>query len=158
MEKLFDNFKLIRNADGQLQLTTLNNVVHNGVYPVRAFPISAANEGLSLLNREGHELAWVNQLSDLPETIRTLITEELMQREFMPEIQRITHVSSFATPSTWQLITNRGEATLTLKSEDHIRRLTHSSLLISDNHGIDFLIPEIEQLDKHSRKLLDRFL
>jgi hypothetical protein len=36
--------------------------------------------------------------------------------------------------------------------------LTHSSLLISDNHGIDFLIPEIEQLDKHSRKLLDRFL
>jgi hypothetical protein len=158
MEKLFDNFKLIRNADGQLQLTTLNNVVHNGVYPVRAFPISAANEGLSLLNREGHELAWVNQLSDLPETIRTLITEELMQREFMPEIHRITHVSSFATPSTWQLITNRGEATLTLKSEDHIRRLTHSSLLISDNHGIDFLIPEIEQLDKHSRKLLDRFL
>jgi hypothetical protein len=158
MEKLFEDFKLIRNSAGQLQLTTRNNEVHNGVYPVRAFPISAANEGLSLLNREGHELAWINQLSDLPENIRTLIAEELMQRAFMPEIQRITHVSSFATPSTWQLITNRGEATLTLKSEDHIRRLTHSSLLISDSHGIDFLIPEIDHLDKHSRKLLDRFL
>jgi hypothetical protein len=158
MEKSFNNFKLIRNTAGQLQLTTSNNEVHNGVYPVRAFPISAANEGLSLLNREGHELAWINQLSDLSENIRTLIAEELMQREFMPEIQRISHVSSFATPSTWQLITNRGEATLTLKSEDHIRRLTHTSLLISDSHGIDFLIPEIDQLDKHSRKLLDRFL
>jgi len=49
MEKLFEDFKLIRNAAGQLQLTTRNNEVHNGVYPVRAFPISAANEGLSLL-------------------------------------------------------------------------------------------------------------
>lgn len=158
METSFDDFRLIRNPTGQLQLTTRDHDVHNGVYPVRAFPISASDEGLSLLNREGHELAWINQLSELPENIRTLIAEELMQREFMPEIQRITHVSSFATPSTWQITTNRGEATLTLKSEDHIRRLTHTSLLISDTHGVDFLIKAIDQLDKHSRKLLDRFL
>lgn len=158
MKQTFEDFKLIRNPAGQLQLTTRNLEIHNGVYPVRAFPISAAGEGLSLLNREGHELAWISRLSDLPEDIKVLIAEELTQREFMPQIQRIIHVSSFATPSTWQLMTNRGEATLTLKSEDHIRRLTHTSLLISDSHGIDFLIPEIEQLDKHSRKLLDRFL
>jgi hypothetical protein len=158
VKKAFENFKLIRNPAGQLQLTTLNNEVHNGVYPVRAFPISAADEGLSLMGREGHELAWINQLSDLPKDIRALIAEELTQRDFMPEIQRIMYVSSFATPSTWQLMTNRGEATLTLKSEDHIRRLTQSSLLISDSHGIDFLIKEIDQLDKPSRKLLDRFL
>ena len=158
MKQTFEDFKLIRNPAGQLQLTTRNNEVHNGVYPVRAFPISAADEGLSLMNREGHELAWISQLSDLPEDIRMLIAEELTQREFMPEVHRIIHVSSFATPSTWQLMTNRGEATLTLKSEDHIRRLTHTSLLISDSHGIDFLIPEIDRLDKPSRKLLDRFL
>jgi hypothetical protein len=158
MKQIFKDFKLIRNPAGQLQLTTRNNEVHNGVYPVRAFPISAADEGLSLMSLEGHELAWINQLSDLPEDIRALVAEELTQREFMPEIHRIMHVSSFATPSTWQLMTNRGEATLTLKSEDHIRRLTHTSLLISDSHGIDFLIPEIDQLDKPSRKLLDRFL
>jgi hypothetical protein len=158
MKQNLEDFKLIRNSAGQLQLTTGNNEVHSGVYPVRAFPISAANEGLSLLSREGHELAWINQLSDLPEEIHTLIAEELTQREFMPEIKRIIHVSNFATPSTWQIMTNRGEATLTLKSEDNIRRLTHTSLLISDSHGVDFLIAEIDQLDKNSRKLLDRFL
>ena len=158
MKQAFEDFKLIRNPTGQLQLTTRSNEVHNGVYPVRAFPISAANEGLSLMSREGHELAWISQLSELPEDIHALISVELTQREFMPEIHRIMLVSSFATPSTWQLMTNRGETTLTLKSEDHIRRLTQTSLLISDSHGIDFLIPEIEQLDKHSRKLLDRFL
>jgi len=158
MKQTFVDFNLIRNTVGQLQLTTRNSEVHNGVYPVRAFPISAADEGLSLLSREGHELAWINQLSDLPDEMHVLIAEELTQREFMPEIHRIIHVSSFATPSIWQLITNRGEATLTLKSEDHIRRLTPTSLLISDSHGIDFLIPQIDQLDKVSRKLLDRFL
>lgn len=158
MDKLDNTFKLIRNAAGQLQLTTSGNEEHKGVYPVRAFPISATDEGFSLMNREGHELAWINQLSDLPEDIRTLIIEELNQRAFMPEILGIMSVSSFATPSTWLIQTNRGETSLTLKSEDHIRRLTNTSMLISDSHGVDFLITAIDQLDKHSRKLLDRFL
>jgi hypothetical protein len=54
--------------------------------------------------------------------------------------------------------TDRGEADLLLKAEDHIRRLTHTSLLITDSHGMSFLIRDVEQLDTHSRKLLDRFL
>ena len=158
MKNTFDDFKLIRNPAGQLQLTTRDNLIHNGVYPVRAFPISAVNEGFSLMSSEGHELAWIEQLTDLPEDIRVLLAEELSQRAFMPEIQRIDHVLSFATPSTWKIQTDRGETTLTLKSEDHIRRLSLTSLMISDSHGVDYLIPEIGKLDKHSRKLLDRFL
>jgi hypothetical protein len=152
------DFKLKRNPSGRLQFTASNNTIYDGIYPVRAFPVSAPEEGLSLLNQEGHELAWINRLSDLPVEVRTLIEEELEQREFMPEILRINHVSSFATPSNWEVETDRGEALLILKTEDHIRRLAHSCLLISDSHGVNFLIREIDQLDNHSRKLLDRFL
>ena len=156
--ELIPDFKLRRNSSGRLQFTTADNTVHNGVFPERAFPISAPEEGLSLLSQEGHELAWITKLSDLPIETRTLIEEELVQREFMPEILRINNVSSFATPSTWEIETDRGDALLILKSEDHIRRLAHSCLLISDSHGVNFLIREIDQLDNHSRKLLDRFL
>lgn len=153
------SFKLIRNTAGLLQFTASDNTVHEGVFPVRAFPISSpANGGLSLLNKSGHELAWIESLDDLPNEMRTLIEEELAQREFMPEILKIIRVYSFATPSTWLVKTNRGDTELTLQSEDHIRRLTHTSLLISDSHGLSFLIREIDQLDNHSRKLLDRFL
>ena len=45
-----------------------------------------------------------------------------------------------------------------LKGEEDIRRLSRTRLLIADTHGIQFLIRDIGTLDRHSRKLLDRFL
>ncbi len=155
---LATDFKLVRSVAGRLQLTTSDGKIHDGVFPVRAFPIAAPEDGLSLLGEDGHELVWITRLADLPDTSRKLIEEELTQREFMPEIRQIQYVSSFATPSTWQVETDRGDTELILKAEDHIRRLTHTSLLIVDSHGVNFLIRNIDQLDKHSRKLLDRFL
>jgi hypothetical protein len=54
--------------------------------------------------------------------------------------------------------TDRGETRFVLKGEEDIRRISHSTLLIADNHGIEFLIRDIQALDKASRKFLDRFL
>jgi hypothetical protein len=31
-------------------------------------------------------------------------------------------------------------------------------LLISDSHGLQFLVPDMSALDRHSRRLLERFL
>jgi hypothetical protein len=94
----------------------------------------------------------------LPDESRVLLEEELASREFMPEIRGIRRVSSFATPSTWQVETDRGPTTFILKGEDDIRRLAASTLLIADSNGIHFLIRDIQMLDQVSRKLLDRFL
>ena len=152
------DFKLTRNAAGRLVLTGAEGDVHEGVVAVRAFPISAPDEGVSLLGENGHELRWVSRLSDLPEAMRILIETELAQREFMPEITRIRQVSSFATPSKWLVSTDRGDTELLLKAEDHIRRLANATLLITDGYGVSFLIRDTGALDRHSRKLLDRFL
>ncbi|MGB4812735.1 MAG: DUF1854 domain-containing protein [Methylophilaceae bacterium] len=151
--------KLTRNSAGQLALTDGENITHVGVYPVRAFPISAPNEGgLSLLNKLGHEVAWIKQLNDLPSETKKLIEDDLADREFMPEIIEILRVYSFAMPSHWLVNTDRGATELILKSEDHIRKLTPSSLLITDSQGVNLMIRDIEKLNKQSRKLLDRFL
>lgn len=153
-----NNFQLRRNPAGALVLTTADGQVHEAIVPVRAFPIASPDECISLLGSGGAELAWVERLDELPQDIRTLIIDELSCREFTPHILRISSVSSFATPSTWQVQTDRGDTQLLLKAEDHIRRLTHTSLLITDGHGISYLVGNIEKLDNHSRKLLDRFL
>jgi len=146
------DFKLTRNAAGRLVFTDARGEACEGVVPVRAFPISAPEEGVSLLGDDGHELRWIGRLGDVPEAARALIEAELAQREFMPEIMHIKQVSSFATPSKWQVTTDRGDTELLLKAEDHIRRLTSTMLLITDGYGVPFL------MDHHSRKLLDRFL
>ena len=152
------DFQLHRDCYGRLVLTAKNGEVHEGIVPVRAFPIGAPDEGIALVNGEGHEVGWVEHLADLPPEIGQLLDEELASREFVPEIENIIAVSSFACPSTWQLTTNRGPASLVLKGEEDIRRLTQTRLLIADTNGIQFLVRDTGKLDRHSRKLLDRFL
>jgi len=153
-----NNFKLHRNSFGRLVFTDTDGGVHAGVVPVHAFPISAPAEGVAVVNTDGHELVWIDNLAALPEATRSLLEEELASREFIPEINCIRHVSTFATPSIWEVETDRGRTSFILKGEDDIRRLNHSSLLIADSNGIHFLIRNTQQLDKNSRKLLDRFL
>jgi len=133
-------------------------LIQEGVVPVRSFPITDPDQGIALINSHGHELAWIDRLTDLPEDYRGLIESELANREFMPEIKRLLKISSFITPNTWQVETDRGEATFILKGEEDIRRLTVSALMITDSHGIHFLIRDRLALDRHSRKLLDHFL
>ena len=150
-------FELVRNPFGRLVLTR-DGVTHDGVTPVRAFPIQAPDNGIALVNTDGAEVAWIEQLAELPQASRKLIEEELGGREFMPEIARIESVSSFATPCTWHVATDRGPTSFVLRGEEDIRRIGGNSLLISDSHGIHFLVRDLPALDRHSRKILDRFL
>jgi len=150
--------QLSRKASGRLALTTADGAVVEGVVPVRAFPIAAPEEGIALVAPDGHEVAWIDRIADLPAEAGRLITEELASREFMPQILRLIAVSTFATPSTWSVETDRGETRFILKGEEDIRRLAGNGLLIADNHGVQYLIRDLLAMDRHSRRLLDRFL
>jgi hypothetical protein len=152
------SFQLRRDSFGKLVLTTLDGEEVAGVAPVRSFPIQAPDKGISLVREGGKEVAWIDDLAELPDGIRKLIVEELEGREFMPEILHIKDVSSFATPCTWFVDTDRGAAEFVLKVDEDIRRVGEASLLIADSHGIHFLVRDMFHIDRHSRKILDRFL
>ncbi|NVE01346.1 DUF1854 domain-containing protein [Massilia sp. BJB1822] len=152
------DFKLGRDSFGRLNLTTADGVRHEHVSPVRAFPIQAPLDGLALVNTDGKEVAWIERLEDLPADYAAMVAEELGGREFMPEISRIVSVTSFATPCTWTVATDRGETDFVLRGEEDIRRIGRDALLVSDTHGIHFLIRNQWELDRHSKKILDRFL
>jgi hypothetical protein len=124
---------------------------------VRSFPIQAPEQDISLLDTEGHEVAWIDELAGVNEPAQTLIREALVQREFMPEIRAILGVSTFSTPSIWQVRTDRGDTSFVLKGDEDIRRLIGNTLLVTDSHGIQFLIRDMTALDRESRRLLDRF-
>jgi hypothetical protein len=150
--------QLSRNAFGRLVLVDADGVLHVGVNPVRAHPISAPDEGVSLVGVDGHELAWIDRLSQLPPDDRSLLEAELVSRDFMPTLQRIKKVSTFSTPSQWTVETERGETQFILRTEEDIRRLGEGRLLIASSHGLQFLVPDRFALDRASKKLLERFL
>jgi hypothetical protein len=151
-------FQLTRNTFGHLVLTDADGQTFEGVSPVRAFPIQAPHEGIAMVSSNGKEVAWIQQLADLSQHVRELVEGELAGREFMPEIRQITQVTSFATPCTWHVKTDRGDTHFVLKGEEDIRHIGQTTLLIADSHGIHFLVRDMLALDKQSRKILDRFL
>jgi len=151
------NFQFDINASGQWELE-LNGERHVGVVAVRAFPVAAPDEAVSIVDDHGHELVWIAQLADLSEALLSRVRQALNEREFMPLIQKLHGVSSFATPSTWDIETDRGPTQLVLKGEEDIRRLSASVLLVTDTQGVQYLIRDLHLMDRHSRKLLDRFL
>ncbi|MBA2961792.1 DUF1854 domain-containing protein [Ramlibacter sp. MAH-25] len=150
--------RLERNRFGRLVLTLADGTVHEGVVPVRAFPLAAPEEGVSLVGAEGRELAWVPHLDELQPQDRALIDDELAGREFVPTVQRIEAVSSFSTPSTWSVVTDRGSTRFVLKGEEDIRQLGNGALLIASAEGINFRIADRWGLDRKSRGVLERFL
>jgi hypothetical protein len=151
-------FDLERDAFGRWVLVMPDGTRHSPVTALRAYPVSAPNEGVALMDADGREIFWIDGLAQLTEPLRAQVLQALNEREFLPEILQLTEVSSYATPSTWSVQTDRGATQFLLKGEEDIRRLTGTVLLINDANGVQFMIRDLAAMDKHSRKLLDRFL
>jgi Domain of unknown function (DUF1854) len=151
-------FELQRDAFGRWSLVLADGTRHAPVTAIRAYPITDPEGGVALMDAEGHELLWIDQLAQLAADVRSQVMQALTEREFLPVIEKLEGVSSFATPSTWTVVTNRGTTQFLLKGEEDIRRLTGTVLLINDADGVQYMIRDLAAMDKHSRKLLDRFL
>jgi hypothetical protein len=151
------SYQLERDTLGRLILIDANGTRHIGVHPVRAFPITAPGIGIGIMDTSGKELCWYPDVAAISELELGLIEEELAAREFMPVIEKITRGSTYATPSIWDIETDRGPTRIRLKGEEDIRRIAGNTLLIADSNGLQFLIKDSTTLDKVSKKLLDRF-
>ena len=154
-----DGLTLTRDPHGRLVCTTPDGHTHEGVMPVRAFPIQSPDDGISLVSTDGKEVAWVDLLADVPQPAQDLIRAELATREFMPVIERIVSVTSYSTPCTWTVETDRGTTEFVLRGDEDIRRIgKDNALLIADAHGIQYLVRDQFAMDTHSKRVLDRFL
>lgn len=151
-------FGLRYDAWGQLVLIDADGGQHVGVEVVRAFPLSDPHQGIAICDAQGRELVWLADLDGLPAPLATQIEEELAKREFVPIIRRIIKVSAPVEPSEWEVETDRGRTSFVLNSEDDVHELDERRALITDAHGIRYLIPDIGQLDANSRRLLERYL
>lgn len=150
---------LHRNAHGHLCLTLPDGTVHEGLTPVRAFPIAAPEEAISLVGCDGKEVFWIPLLSQVPEAARALLADDFAVREFVPEVQAITSIDAISVPSVWTVVTDRGTSQLALKAEEDIRKIEgRHHLLITSRDGVHYRIRDARLLDKPSQRYLERFL
>jgi len=151
------HWALLRDSAGHWCLEA-DGAMHARVSVARAFPISAPEGPVCVLDADGHELLWIDDLAALDEGCRERVDAALAGREFTPVIEAILHISSIATPSRWTVRTDRGITELLLPGEEALQRVGPGSLLVADAAGVHYLIRDTAALDRASRKFLERFL
>lgn len=149
---------LADDAWGRLVVTLSDGSRHVGVEPIRAFPWTDRHEWVVLVNAEGHEVVCLGSLNDVPAPIRTRLEQALAAREFVPVIEHIEKATHPYPPCVWTVSTNRGPATISIDSEDDVRRLPDGKVLIADSTGLRYQIAQVQQLDAASQRHLRRLL
>ena len=123
----------------------------------RCFPLTDPERFVCLVDPRGRELCCLESSSLLSAESQQALSSALAATELLPAVQRIEGILAEATQSTWQVVTDRGTRSFIVEQEDHIRRLADGRHLITDAHGMRYLVPRSEELDVKSRKLLSAF-
>jgi hypothetical protein len=151
-------FDLAQDAWGQLVFTDAQGRRHEGVTPVRAFPITDPGHYVSICDGRGAELGICEDLAKLPAGVRDLIEADLARRDFIPAIERIVYITSGLSTTEWTVETDRGTTTFLVDGEENVRRLGRQQATITDTHRMRYLIRDVRALDAASRRFLERFL
>jgi hypothetical protein len=153
-----NNIAFSYDSLGRLVFRDAEGREHVDVTPVRGFPISEPDYGVSICNADGRELLWIERLTDLPGEPRDVLQRDLARREFMPILQRIVRISTNAEPCEWEVETDRGRTSFVLRTDEDVRRLEGRRAMVTDANGVSYLIPDLEALDAASRRYLERYL
>lgn len=151
-------FTLERDTRGHLVLIDEQGERYPDAAPVRAFPLSDPLHAISICDKDGREIVYLDSLDDLEPATRSIIEAALGQREFVPVILRILTTPPRTEPALWQVETDRGVTSFEVESEDSIYRRDPRQVSIVDVRGIRYLIPDTRKLDQKSQRVLERFL
>ncbi|MBX3423346.1 MAG: DUF1854 domain-containing protein [Pirellulaceae bacterium] len=152
--------RLSMQADqlGQLVIQDAQGNRFENVRPVRLFPLSRPDQWISLVDQQGREIACIEDLTQLSIPNQSLLRAELEQREFVPIVKRVLWVSGNSEPCQWKVETDRGLASFILKDEKDVRRLGPHGVLVVDSFGIRYYIPDRNQLDTYSQRIIEWYV
>jgi hypothetical protein len=141
-----------RNERGRLVVTLAGGVqTVEGVRPVRAFPMTAPDRQIVLLDAEDRELGIIRELGALDRESQEAIKAELEVAYLVPRVQSIRSVLSRFGVTTWELETDRGLRTAHVKERSDIRPLPDGRIILTDVDGVKYEIPPVQDLDDRSR-------
>ena len=147
-------FTFEKDSWGRLVLKQGDGQTFVGVEPVRCFPLTDPDKEIALLDPEGKEILTLPDLTLLNPSARQMLEAELAARDFVPVIKRVLSTTNPNPPCQWSVETDRGKTRFQLESEDDVRKLGPTRVMIADSNGIRYTIPDISQLDAHSFRIV----
>lgn len=127
--------------------------------PRRLFPLTGLDKYITLLNREGKEVAVVRDLRTLPASEREILEDCLREYYLIPKILRIDSYTERFGLLTLCTQTDSGPVRIEIRNIMHsIKLLYGTRVLIRDGNDNRYEIPDLTRLDRRSRATIELFL
>ena len=126
-----------------------------GVELRRMFPITGLTKYIALVDSEGEQIAIIRDLNDLMEESRVVAEKVLEEYYMIPRITKFLKMSEKFKIWMWTAETDKGICTFEIRNHlTAIKPLYDGRVLIKDANDNRYEIPDVNVLDKHSKKLI----
>ena len=143
-----------------VRLTLKDGTVYEDLEPRRLFPYTNHTMYITLLDKNERELGFVRDLKELDEESEEALVECFAEYYMIPKILRVIDCKEEAGALKWEVDTDRGAVTFTIKNRhSDIKHIDGSErIIIRDSNDNRYEISNVEALDTHSKRRLFSYL
>ena len=162
MARLYVEYDMVRFT--RKDITHVDMELYDGRYfenlePRRLFPVTGLEKYITLLDSAGVEQAIIRDLNTLPPKERKIIEECLNEYYLVPKISKIIDCSEKYGVLNIQAETDRGEVLIEIRNVlSGLKLMYGTRVLLRDHNDNRYEIPDLQQLDKNSRMMIDLYL
>jgi len=151
--------RLFRDETGSLRMTIEGERTYLDVKFAYAFPLSDPEHFIGVLDGRDRSIGIFSDIDELDEASQELARQALKRRYFIPDIVRILGLREEFGVVYFDVETDRGPREFVVRGlRDSIEILDNGRILIADTDGNRYNIPNWQQMDARSRRLLASFI
>ena len=121
----------------------------------RMFPITGLNKYIALMDSQGEEIAIIRNIDDLMPESKTVVENCLREYYMIPKITKFIKMSEKFKIWMWTAETDKGICTFEIRNHiTAIKPLYDGRVLIKDANDNRYEIPDVNKLDKKSKKMI----
>ncbi len=151
-----DEARITKRDNCLVDVELIDGQVWESLEPRRLFPISGLTKYITLLDSEGKEMAIIRNLDTLMPESAQIVKECLDDYYMIPKITALVDCYEKYGVLKWVVETNHGPRTFQIRNRhSDIKMLYDGRVLVRDSDDNRYEIPNVQDLDKHSRALLN---
>ena len=148
--------KIEKDVHGNLLLEIRGGKRYANIEPRRTFPYSYKDKFILLKDKDGKEIAILEDLAELEDESRRYLQEELEKLYYIPQIQKVHSIDYRMRTPVWTVETDRGRITFELIRRSDARFIKPGHLVVRDSTGARYEVPDYNRLDRKSQELIER--
>lgn len=149
------NDKIELYENNLVSLTLASGEHFEALEPRRLFPVSRAEEYITLLDDDGNEVAQIRTINELELTSASVIRKSLSDYYLVPVITKIASVTEKYGTLHWSVETDRGHKEFDIRNRNHdIKVFSDGRVRVRDSDDNRYVIRDYNALDRHSQSML----